>query len=64
MTVKELLAKEIENVPEPLLEELLDFARFLRAKAERTGRELAIQSESTLAKDWLSPEEDDAWAAL
>ena len=42
MSVRELLAKEIENVPEPLLEELLDFARFLRTKAERSGPELAI----------------------
>lgn len=64
MSVKELLAKEIESVPEPLLEELLDFARFLRAKAERSGRELAILSESALAKDWLSPEEDEAWSDL
>lgn len=64
MSVKELLAAEIEKVPEPLLEELLDFARFLRTKAERAGSELAVLSESCLSKDWLSPEEDEAWADL
>ena len=67
MSVKEQLAEEIEKVPEPMLEELLDFARFLRTKAERSGqagRELAVLSESSLSKDWLSPEEDAAWADL
>ena len=64
MSVKELLVKELENAPEPLLEELLDFARFLKSKAEFSGRELAVLSESSLSKDWLSPEEDEAWAGL
>lgn len=64
MSVKELLAKELEGAPEPLLEELLDFARFLKSKADLSGRELAVLSESSLSKDWLSPEEDEAWAGL
>ena len=64
MSVKELLAKELENAPEPLLEEVLDFTRFLKSKRDLAGRELAILSESSLSKDWLSPEEDEAWAGL
>jgi len=64
MSVKELLDKELENAPEPLLEELLDFARFLKSKTEFAGRELAVLSESSLSKDWLSAEEDEAWAGL
>jgi len=64
MSVKELLAKELESVPEPLLQQLLDIARFLKRVAETAGRELAVLSESSLSKDWLSPEEDEAWGAL
>lgn len=33
MKVKELVFKEIENVPEPYLIEILDFIRFLETKA-------------------------------
>ena len=32
MEVKELIFKEIENVPEPYLIEILDFVRFLETK--------------------------------
>jgi len=37
MSKKELLASEIEQVPEPLLDELLDFVRFLKTKIMRKG---------------------------
>ena len=33
MEMKELIAKEIESVPEPYLMEILDFIRFLETKA-------------------------------
>ncbi|KRT65482.1 MAG: Uncharacterized protein XU11_C0026G0044, partial [Candidatus Dadabacteria bacterium CSP1-2] len=33
MNKKELILNEIEKVPEPLLEEILDFVRFLKTKA-------------------------------
>ena len=64
MEVKELIAKEIENVPEPYLIEILDFIRFLETKALEQKMELAIASESSLEKDWLRSEEDDAWKDL
>ena len=35
MTAKELIIQELEQVPEPLLEEVLDFLRFLKTKQER-----------------------------
>jgi hypothetical protein len=35
MVTKELIQKEIELFPEPYLEELLDFIRFLKGKASR-----------------------------
>ncbi|KAF5428551.1 Protein of unknown function (DUF2281) [Candidatus Methanophagaceae archaeon] len=64
MEVKELIAEEIEKVPEPYLRELLDFIRFLERKAVAQKMDLAIASESSLKKDWLSSEEDAAWKDL
>ena len=64
MTKKELLIKEIEGVPEPLLDEVLDFVRFLKAKKVKEKIEIVIASESSLKKDWLTPEEDEAWQSL
>ncbi|HHT9132140.1 MAG TPA: DUF2281 domain-containing protein [Candidatus Tripitaka californicus] len=64
MSKKELLASEIEQVPEPLLDEILDFVRFLKAKIVKEKLDTAIASESSLNKDWLKPEEDEAWRNL
>jgi hypothetical protein len=64
MGKKELLIKEIEQVPEPLLEEVLDFVHFLKAKVIKERLDTAIASESSLKKDWLRPEEDEAWQNL
>ena len=64
MEVKELIFKEIENIPETYLIELLDFIRFLETKALEQKMELALASESSLKKDWLKPEEDEAWNDL
>ena len=64
MSTKELLISEIEQVPEPFLPEVLDFVLFLKAKILREKLDMAIMSESSLAKDWLTPEEDEAWQDL
>ena len=64
MKTKELIQKEIEVFPEPYLEEVLDFIHLLKEKATKNRTETAILSESVLAKDWLSPEEDEAWKNL
>jgi len=64
MTKKEILHNEIEQVPEPLLDEVLDFVHFLRTKIIRERMDTAIASESSLKKDWLRPEEDEAWKSL
>ncbi|MBI4612484.1 MAG: DUF2281 domain-containing protein [Planctomycetes bacterium] len=60
----EELRIEALAMPEPMLDELLDFARFLRSKAARAGIETAVASESVLGRDWLRPEEDTAWRDL
>jgi len=64
MEVKELIFKKIENVPEPYLVEILDFIRFLEMKTGEQKMELALASETSLKKDWLTPEEDEAWKDL
>ncbi len=64
MEVKELIFKEIENVPKSYYMEILDFIRFLETKALEQKRELAIASETSLKKDWLKAEEDEAWRDL
>ncbi len=58
------LIKEIETVPEPLLDEVMDFIQFVKAKSMRESLYTAITSESSLKKDWLCAEEDKAWGDL
>ncbi len=60
MSNKEAVIKEIKEIPEPLLEEVLDFVHFLKAKITKERPDTAIASESVLKKDWLKPEEDEA----
>ena len=61
MGKKELLIKEIDQVPEPFLDEVLDFIQFLKTKIIKKKWISLIASESSLKKDWLRPEEDEAW---
>jgi hypothetical protein len=64
MSTRELLINEIEKVPEPLLSEVLDFVHFLKAKVVSEKLDITLMSESSLSKDWLKPEEDEAWQSL
>ena len=60
---QEQLAQEITQLPEPDLDRLLDYLRFLKQDhAERM--EPTLGAESALSKDWLSDGEDEAWADL
>jgi len=63
MSKRELIARELEQVPERELDKLLVFVRLL-AEGHADTTVLALAAESSLAKDWLSPEEDEAWAGL
>lgn len=65
MTIKEQITQELENLPEPLLQEILDFVQFLQTKhQQRNILEITLMSESSLQKDWLKPEEEAAWQDL
>lgn len=63
MSTKELIEKEVADLSEPLQREVFDFARFLRTKQDDSFNGLLL-SETALAKDWNTPEEDAAWANL
>ncbi len=58
------LLEEVKEMPEPALDEVLNFVRFLKAKQASELNEAALLSEQSLAKDWLRPEEDEAWQHL
>ena len=63
MSTREVIARELERLPEQDLGKLLAFLRSLKeSHAENAVPTLA--AESALAKDWLTPEEDSAWASL
>jgi len=64
MGKRAILIKEIEKIPEPYIDEVLDFVKFLRSKKLKGIMETALLSESALKKDWMKPEEDRAWKDL
>jgi hypothetical protein len=59
-----MIEKEVSQLPEQLQREVYDFARFLRHKKEDESFNGLLLSESALARDWNTPEEDAAWASL
>jgi len=61
---KETLIHEMEGLPLAFFQEILDFVQFLKVKATQDHLETVLLSESALRKDWLSPEEDEAWQSL
>ncbi len=64
MNAKESLLTEIEQIPESLFPEILKFVQYLKYKHQQEQLETTLLSESALAKDWLTPEEDEAWQDL
>jgi hypothetical protein len=79
MNPKESLLTELETIPESLISEVLNYVQFIKYKhqsrLEHTEEastssnqneklETAILSESLLASDWSTPEEDEAWQNL
>lgn len=64
LSTRDVLLAELRDCPDPLLDEVVDFVRFLKSKTGRDHLETAFLSESVLQKDWLRPEEDQAWRDL
>jgi len=61
MSTREVIARELEGLPEQDLDKLLVFLRSLKHSETAVP---TLAAESALAKDWLTPEEDAAWADL
>jgi hypothetical protein len=64
VTKRDVLLTEIQKAPEPLLDEILGFVRLLKRAPLEESLELAFATETVLKKDWLRPEEDEAWRDL
>ena len=65
MRTKELIIQKIEELPEEYLDEVLNFISLLERKKDLGEKlEVTILSKSSLEKDWLSPEEEEAWKDL
>lgn len=62
MSKRELIAEHIGKLSDQELDRVLEYLRSLPDYADVSLPRFA--AESALAKDWLSPEEDAAWASL
>jgi hypothetical protein len=63
MSKRELIDLELDGMPEQDLDKLLEFLQLLKEAHTETAMP-TLAAESSLRKDWLSPEEDAAWVNL
>jgi hypothetical protein len=61
MSKREQVVQELSHLSEAEVEKVLAFVEILRAGHPGDA---ALASEASLARDWLRPEEDTAWAHL
>lgn len=63
---KEKIQHYLEQLPDNYLTEVIEYLRFLQFKNKNkiTERSSMLLSEKSLAKDWLTAEEDEAWKNL
>ena len=61
MSNREYLAKEVMEEPEPMIDQLVDYLLLLKSKTPMPNYDSLLLSYPTLANDWLSPEEEQAW---
>ena len=61
---KNIIIEELKDISDEFANEILDFIKFkkIQKKFEKIHTHLA--SENVLAKDWMKPEEDEAWKDL
>jgi len=63
MSKREIVVHELEGVPEKDFDALISFIQFLKSRNVEDSLPTLL-AESSLRKDWLSPEEEAAWADL
>ncbi|CAD7771698.1 MAG: hypothetical protein KIIPBIDF_00302 [Candidatus Methanoperedenaceae archaeon GB50] len=56
------LVEKIRELPLIYRKQVIDFIEYLQLKAQR--KETLYLSEKSLSRDWLLPEEDEAWKNL
>jgi hypothetical protein len=63
---KEKIQRYLEQLPDNYLNEVIEYLRFLEFKSKNkiTDKSSILLSEKSLAKDWLTTEEDEAWKHL
>jgi hypothetical protein len=64
VSTRELIDKEVASLPEDMQQKVYDFAMRLKRNAHDESFNGAELSESVLARDWSSPEEEAAWSNL
>jgi len=64
MTTKDLILRELEKMPKSALGMVLSVIQFLNTTQAQEKFEVALLGESALGKNWLLPEEDEAWQPL
>jgi len=64
MTNRAVLMHEIETLPSACVSEVIDFVAWIKQRKLSQIPETMLMSESSLAIEWNTPEEDEAWAAL
>ena len=65
LKIEKLILDKINKLPLEYKQELMDFIDYLLIKANNIKKnETLLLSEKSLAKDWLKPEEDEAWKDL
>ena len=64
MSTRDLIDKELASLPEELQRKVYDFTMRLKKNARDEAFNGAELSESVLAPDWNSPQEDAAWSNL
>ncbi|MGK7886256.1 MAG: DUF2281 domain-containing protein [Crocosphaera sp.] len=66
MTTFQQIIQALESVPESQLTKILTFIELVKnqEQSDITITESLLLSESALAKDWLSEEEEETWQDL
>ena len=64
MTAKEIILQAVDQLPPKSLDELAHYIERMQQKSALEEAPTALASENALARDWLRPEEDEAWQDL
>jgi hypothetical protein len=61
---RDILLREIDTLPAACLGEVVDFVEYVKQKQLKKIPETMFLSEASLAREWDTLEEDEAWRNL